>query len=342
MTTRRLRLGRLLAVAVVLVPLLLLSGCTGDPQDTLTRDGIISERITNLIQPIFVIAIVVFFVVEGLLVFALIKFRRRKHQTELPKQIHGSNTLEIAWTIAPALLLGLIAIPTVRDIRFLADTPQDPLKIQVTAQQWWWAFQYPAEGIITANDLVIPVGRPVEVTLNSADVIHSFWVPKLAGKTDVVPNRNNKMWFNAKQPGRYSGQCAEFCALSHAKMKFEVVALAPDDYAAWVANQQAPAVQPTGAALQGAQVFFGNACIACHAIKGTTLDGKQAIGTFGPNLTHFASRDRFAGAWLARTDDDLREWLRDPPKVKPGSKMPNYNLSEEQITQLIAYLQSLK
>lgn len=342
MGARRILNWRLLALAAAFLPLII-SGCaTNNPQNTLQHSGDVGSRITNLFYPVFWLAVAVFVGVEGALCYIIFRFRRRPGQTELPHQTHGSTTLEITWTIIPVIVLAGIAFPTLTGIRYLDRVPENALDVNVTAQQWWWAFDYPDSGIVTANEMVIPAGRPVRVHLHSKDVIHSFWVPNLAGKTDVIPNHNNEMWLNARLPGRYSGQCAEFCALSHAKMKFEVVALEEADYEAWVQQQKTPAVAPAGAAVQGQQVFFGQPCIGCHAIRGQSVDGKQAVGNTGPDLTHFASRDRFAGAWLTNNTTNLHNWLADPPAIKPGSKMPNYNLSEEQITQLIAYLQSLK
>ena len=334
---------RILGLAVMLLPLFL-AACTGDPQDTLTRKGDVSARITDLFMPVFLYGVIpIFVVVEAALIIVVLRYRRRPGQTGLPAQTHGSTPLELTWTIIPAVILALLAIPTVDGIRYLADTPDGALKVNVVGHQWWWEFQYPDDNFNTAGELVIPAGRPVEVTITSQDVIHSFWVPQLAGKMDAVPGRQNKMWFNAREPGRFSGQCAEFCALSHAKMKFEVVALEPADYQAWVQSQQAPAAAPgTTLARQGQEFFFATQCIACHAVRGQEVNGRQAIGNLGPDLTHFASRERFAGAWLENNEEDLRAWLADPPKIKPGSKMPNYNLTDEQITQLIAYMQSLR
>jgi cytochrome c oxidase subunit II len=339
MTSGRHLLQRSGAVALVLLPLMLLSAaCSGNPQDTLTRNGDVSAHITDLFMPVFWVAVVIFFLVEGALVYAIIRYRRRGNETALPKQLHGNTALEITWTIIPAVVLGIIAVPTVGGIRFLADVPSNALEINVTGQQWWWRFEYANEGFETADELVIPVGRPVHVNLRSNDVIHSFWVPQLAGKMDTVPGQTNSMWFNAKRPGLYSGQCTEFCAESHAKMKFQVNALPPAEYDAWVRKQQTnPPVPTSGLAAQGYQFFMQGQCIACHAIRGT-----PAQGNFGPNLTWFAMRDRFAGAWLDNTPENVALWLKDPPAIKPGSKMPNYNLTDEQINQLVAYLESLK
>jgi cytochrome c oxidase subunit 2 len=331
------------AAALTIPFVLLLSGCTGDPQDTLTHHGDISSRITDLFFLVFWIAVAVFILVQGALIYILFRYRRRPNQDTLPAQTHGSTPLEITWTIIPTLILAVIAIPTIRDIRYLADIPDNALEIDVYAQQWWWGFEYPDSGVITADEMYIPVGRPVKVTLHSRDIIHSFWVPNLAGKTDVIPSNNpaqplNTMWLNAREPGRFSGQCAEFCGESHAKMKFTVVAVPEAEFNTWIQQQQQPATPPTGIALQGQQTFNGLPCIACHAINGNP----QAIGTIGPNLTHFARREHFAGAWLENTPENLYDWLKDPPAIKPGSKMPNYNLTDEQINLLIAYLQSLR
>ncbi|MGH2584608.1 MAG: cytochrome c oxidase subunit II [Dehalococcoidia bacterium] len=331
--------------AVLLLPALLflfVSGCTGDPQDTLTRDGAISDRITDLFLLVIAIAAVVFVGVEGALIYIVVRYRRRPNQEGLPAQVHGSTPLELTWTIVPAVILALLAIPTISGIRFLSDTPDNALEVTVTAQQWWWGFEYPDQGVVTADEMYIPVNTPVHVTLQSNDIIHSFWVPRLAGKTDVVPSNNpkqalNTMWFNAKEPGTYTGQCAEFCGLSHAKMKFSVVAVTQDEFDQWLREQQAPAATPTGAALQGQQLFNSLPCIACH-----TIDGTVAQGTVGPNLTHFASREKFAGGWLENNTENLTDWLADPPAIKPGSLMPNYNLTPDQINLLIAYLQSLE
>jgi cytochrome c oxidase subunit 2 len=214
--------------------------------------------------------------------------------------------------------------------------------VTVTAQQWWWRYEYPGEKVVTANELHIPVGRPIFLSLESSDIIHSFWVPKLAGKQDVTPGRTNHLTIEADRPGEFFGTCVEYCGLSHANMRLRVFAQSPADFAAWLASQQRPPIEPSGGlAAKGERVFMSAPCAGCHTINGT-----KAQGTVGPNLTHFASRTTFAGSIFARTAGNLRRWLTDAPAEKPGSKMPagvaQMGLSQDDITALIAYLQSLR
>jgi cytochrome c oxidase subunit 2 len=234
----------------------------------------------------------------------------------------------------------VIAVPNIRAL-FAASAPpagEEVLPIQVTGHQWWWTFAYPTLGVVTANELHVPIGRAVQVHLRSADVIHSFWVPRLAGKMDVIPNQENRMWFKADRPGIYFGQCAEFCGVSHAHMGFRVVAQTAADFAAWVQTQQQPAPVPTDPpAVHGAQLFLQRGCLACHTISGT-----PAQGTVGPNLTHVGSRQTLAAGVLANTPDNLARWLRDPQAVKPASLMPNLALDDASIGALVAYLHGLK
>ena len=342
-------------------------------QDSLKPAGPYAREINRLVVPVFWIAAAVFFIVEGLLVFFLVKYRHRKGREGVPAQIHGNSRLEIAWTILPALILAGVAVPTVTTIFDLARKPTgDVVNVNVIGHQWWWEFDYPGTGIITANELHIPVGRPVYVSLCAAgqgyagqvapnecqpgppegaspaavgdDVIHSFWVPELAGKQDVVPGRTNHLILEASQPGVYSGQCAEFCGLSHAYMRFKVIAQTPADYDAWVAAQRQDAATPTtgSAAATGIDTFLNGTCIACHAIQGPQVDGQPVAANGGPNLTHLMSRSCFAGCTFPLTAENLTKWLEDPPAMKPGSWMPNYHLSQDQITALVAYLETLK
>jgi cytochrome c oxidase subunit II len=288
----------------------------------------------------FITSAVVFFVVEGALVFILFRYREGTVRGE-PKQTHGHTRLELLWTIIPVLLLTVIAFVTVPVIFAQSREPEGALKVKVTGHQWWWEYEY-ENGVVTANELHIPVGRPVMLELTSEDVIHSFWIPKLAGKQDLVPGRVNHLTIEATEPGRYLGQCAEYCGLSHANMRAVAVAQEPADFDRWAQGQLADANNDP-AVNEGRELFLngkfaGNQqCMACHSVKGT-----PAQGQIGPNLTHFASRDRFAASMFERTDENIEAWLRDPPARKPGSKMPDLNLNDQQISALVAYLQSLK
>lgn len=373
------------------------SACaTGElPQDVLSNlDGQQARDVDRLWDIVFPIATVIFFLVQGLVIFVVWRFRARSDEDN-PVQVHGNAKAEIGWTIVPALILavvGVFTVVTVFDINERADA-SEALSVNVVGHQWWWEYEYPEQAsvetaFITANELVIPTGREVELRLTSADVIHSFWPPKLAGKVDTVPGRTNYMKISADTPGDYSGQCAEYCGLSHANMRLRVIALEPAEFEEWVDNQMddAPApptttsttaapttttteqesTPPGGTATttttkpeepettpvgedeeldqaNGASLFVAKGCSGCHTISG--LEG--ANGRIGPNLTHFSSRKTFAGAIFDLNDRNLRRWLRDPPGMKPmnpdnGQGMPNLGLSEDEITQLIAYLETLK
>ncbi|HYU57868.1 MAG TPA: cytochrome c oxidase subunit II [Actinomycetota bacterium] len=333
---RGTRLAALAAVAA-----LLLAACAKNaPQDTLDPAGPVARQIDGLFKPVFWIAAGVFFLVEGLLVFALLRFRHRKGRDGVPEQTHGNTRLEIAWTLAPALLLAGIAIPTVGAIFDLAQRPADAVQVTITAKQWWWAVEYPDLGVITANEIHIPVGKRVDFTLKSDNVIHSFWVPRLAGKQDVVPGHVNHLVMEAETPGEYRGQCVEFCGASHANMRLRLFADTPGDFDRWVNEQKADAAVPAEGSLaaRGMAIFNDpNLCIRCHAVGGGP--GSQVVA---PSLTHFASRTTFAGSIFENDEANLRRWLADPPAVKPGSLMPDYGLSHEQIDALVAYLESLK
>jgi cytochrome c oxidase subunit 2 len=333
--------------AVLIGGAFLLAACASDaPQDSLDPKGPISRTIDNLFEPVFWIATGVFVLVEGLLVFALIRFRQRGGEARAVKQIHGNTRLEIIWTILPAVLLAGIAVPTIATIVDLSRRPSgDVLDVTVVGKQWWWQIEYPTfdPGVVTANEVHIPVNRPVYLTLESEDVIHSFWVPSLAGKQDLVPGSETHLTIQADEPGVYLGQCAEYCGLSHANMRIRVVAQTQPQFDSWVAEQQQVAPEPgSDLAAQGRDLFLneqflgGQGCFSCHAVQGT-----DAAAQVGPNLSHFASRQTFAGALLENNDENLRRWLENPPEIKPGSLMPDYNLTPEEIDALVAYLRSL-
>lgn len=334
MTVRSTRWARLVLVLVsVSLLVLLLSACSETPQSSLEPAGEQARKIDSLFGIAFWIAAGFFVFVQVMLVIALFRFRHRPGREE-PRQVHGNTRLEVAWTVVPALILAGLAIPTVGTIFDLASEPADAMEVRVVGHQWWWEVHYPEQGVVTANEVHIPTGRPVRLTLESADVIHSFWVPRLSGKQDLVPGSTHKLTIQADEPGVYPGQCAEYCGLSHANMRFRVVAQSESDFNRWVSQQQQTARQPTsGLAAQGAQIFQTGQCIACHTVNGT-----QAQGKIGPDLTHFASRETFAGGTFEVNEENLTAWLQDPPGVKPGALMPNLNLTDEQIRALVAYL----
>jgi cytochrome c oxidase subunit II len=390
--------SRHLKLLLGLLAFALLAGAcgTGDlPQDTLSNlEGPEARNVDRLWDLVFPIATVIFFLVQGLVIFVVLKFRARSDEDQ-PVQVHGNAKAEIGWTIVPALILavvGVFTVVTVFDINERAEGAE-VLNVKVIGHQWWWEYEYPDQEIVTANELVIPAGRQVQLELTSADVIHNFWPPKLAGKVYAIPGRVNYMKVQADRPGDYSGQCAEYCGLSHANMRLRVIALSAADFDQWVEDQQEEAPAPpttttttapttttttsdeateeasgstatgptagTSIATEeeetppgedpeldraiGAELFISKGCSGCHAING--LEG--ANGAIGPNLTHLYSRKRFAGAVFELNDRNLRRWLRDPPAMKPmnpdnGQGMPNLGLTEDEITQLIAYLETLK
>ena len=311
--------------------------------------GEVARKADALWDLTFAIALGVFVVVELALVFAVLRFRHKPGREAA--QFHGNTRLEVILTAIPALILAGIALPTVRVLFDISNEPQGAgtLDVRVEGRQFWWLYEYRDLQITTANELHIPTGRPVNLRIEGLDVNHSFWVPRLAGAQDVVPGRVNYLTLQTDEPGRYLGQCKEFCGLSHANMALEVVAHKPAAFDRWVREQRQPAGEPAGSlALQGARLFVngagngqfagGAACASCHTIEG--LEG--AAGVIGPNLTHFASRDTFAAGMFENNEANLRAWLADPPKRKPGVLMPDLQLTTEQIDALVAYLQTLE
>ena len=295
---------------------------------------------------LFVLAITggIFVVVGGLIVYAAWRFRQRLDDDgSEPSQIFGSNQIELSWTIIPVLTVVVLFLATARIIFAIQDAPKPASALEVTAigHQFWWEFRYPALHITTANELHIPVGtdadpRPTYMKLTSADVIHSFWVPRLAGKIDLLPNRINELWMDAQTPGLYVGQCAQFCGVEHAKMLLRVYVDTPDQFAAWVKQQQQPGSQnPTAAT--GRHEFESQACMNCHTIAGTA-----AHGQFGPDLTHFASRKTLASGAADNTTQNLERWIADPDSIKQGSLMPSMHLTSEQVREITAYLNTLR
>lgn len=287
----------------------------------------------------------IFVVVAGILAYVVVRFRDKGDEADRrePAQIYGSTQIELAWTVIPVLIVVVLFLTTARMIFAIQDAPKPPdaMDVTVVGHQFWWEFRYPKLGIVTANELHVPLStksqpEPTYLKLYSADVDHSFWVPQLAGKTDLIPNHPNITWVNPNRPGLYVGQCAQFCGVEHAKMLLRVYVDTPAQFAAWVKNQQKPGVQDPEVAA-GRRVFETEACMNCHAIHGTA-----ATGRFGPDLTHLMSRSTIASGAAQNTEANLREWIKDPDSMKPGSLMPAMKLTNEQLDEVTAYLETLK
>src|SRR5215471_7823162 len=304
------------------------------PADAIQRLSLFVLTITGLI----------FVIVGGLLIYAVVKFRRRGEEDgPEPAPVYGSNQMELAWTVVPCLIVLVLFLATARVIYSVQEAVPPATAVQVTAigHQFWWEFRYPELGVVTANELHIPVSNPQNPTptfikLLSADTDHSFWVPQLAGKIDLIPNRNNSMWLDPHATGVYIGQCAQYCGTQHALMLLRVYVDSPEDFARWVAAQKQPAVA-NDAVAKGRRIFEQTACINCHAVSGTA-----ANGVFGPDLTHLMSRYTIASGAAKNTHDNLKLWIRSPDSIKPGSLMPAMNLSARDLDDLTAYLETLR
>ncbi len=378
------RLLRWLLPVLLGLCLLLVAGCSVGNSSILDPRGPVALQESGLFWFILVVATIVFVLVEAALIYSVLRFRARPDSPE-PRQIHGNTKLEIWWTIVPSLILFLVLGLTVRTL-FMIQEPTDSgptMYVNVYGHQWWWEFRYynnandaltsagalhtnplddsPKPTVVTADELVVPVGTTVHLNLVSDNVIHSFWIPQLTGKTDVIPGHQNHMWFKADTPGIYQGACAEFCGDQHAHMRFEVVAKQQGSgvgsFGAWMTAQQAGAAEPppNSLAAEGKKLFFSGvfanntACIQCHSIYGTTYgpNNIKAQGLIGPNLTHFGSRDLIAGGVLQNCPGQqdcptLAEWLTNPQSVKPGNDMPDMGLTPDQVKALVAYLESLQ
>jgi cytochrome c oxidase subunit 2 len=306
-----------------------------------------AHSIVNLSMFVLSITLCIFLIVGSLLVYALIRFRRRSPDAEYePTQIYGSSQIELSWTVIPILIVVTMFLTTTRFILGTQAIPKPNSSIDVTVigHQYWWEYRYPKYGVVTANELHIPVSDPAAptptyLTMTSADVSHSFWVPRLAGKTDLIPNRVNTMWIDPEQPGLYLGQCAQYCGAEHAKMLLRVYADSPEEFAAWIGRQKQAGRQDFSGnplAVEGQAVFMHNACINCHTVAGTA-----ATGRFGPDLTHLASRDTIASGPIPNTPENLRKWVADPNSMKPGSLMPPMHLNDHDLDAITAYLTQL-
>lgn len=347
-----------IVLSAILLSSFLLAACGENSPSILSPVGPVADKELGLFYFILAVATLVFVVVEGWLIFSIVRYRERPGMPA-PAQIHGNNTVEAAWTIAPALFLFAVLIYTIYTMFTLAPAGNPSLEVQVRGHQWWWEFDYtksPNYGFATADSLHIPVGSVVKVDLFSDNVIHSFWIPEITGKTDVIPGHNNTMVFRADKVGTYRGECAEFCGVQHAHMDFNVIVEPMDTFQTWASTQQQAAATPAPGSLaaQGAKLFASQ-CVACHGIVGVDLKSYSdpaAATKIGPNLTHFGSRNEIAGGVLTNNADqcqpgnlsncNLAKWLADPQGIKPGNDMNIGTLTPDQINALVAYLESLK
>lgn len=338
---RKSLLSRIPTVLLLLAVALLLSSCGWSMWDspmTTVRPKSGFGRVTH---DIFMLiswwTLGIGIAVEAGLLWVCFHYRERPG-APIPKQVHGHTLLEVSWTIVFALILLIFAIPT---IAVIFKTQQAPaataLRVDVSGRQWWWEFSYPDLKVVTANELHLPAGQTVAFNLHAPDVIHSFWTPRLGGKRDVVPGRVNRITLAPDEPGEYPGQCAEYCGMSHANMRFRVIVDTKTDFEKWVAAQQRPPIQPTDPLAQkGQDLFSQSACVGCHTIAG--ISG----GVLGPNLTHFASRKTMGANLMANTPENVAKWIENPGRMKPGALMPDLGMRGEQPKALAAYLLSLK
>jgi len=317
---------------------ILLSACQPSPS-FLDPASSISNHQADLYKIILIMALVVFVLVEGALIWILIRDRKKVGDEALPAQVHSNMRLEVTWTVIPIILVIFLFIMTVQTVNAVAapKSLQSDLNIRVVGHRWWWEFDYPDLGIATANELHIPEGAVVQVQLESVDVIHSFWVPQLAGKMDVVPGQHNTMWLTSDELGNFLGQCAEFCGTEHALMRFNVIVDSQDDFDAWVANQQLPAYQPQTEDEMAGYAEVTGACASCHSLDPSEMNTVKV----GPNLAHLFSRSIFAGGSFDLNEENLRKWLEDTQAMKPGNDMEIKILPKTR-DQIIAYLLNLK
>jgi cytochrome c oxidase subunit 2 len=325
-------------------------GAYGQNQSALDAAGIQAQRLEHLWWVFFYICVGVYVIVLTVLLAAL--FKRKTSNGDISPDVRPDQAREkqaglvvkgaVGMTAVIILALMIMSFQTGRAIGSQQYAPQ-PLTLKITGSQWWWSVEYvdnedPSNNIRTANELHLPMGRPVQIAFTSTDVIHSFWVPNLHGKIDLIPNYPTTFFFRPDKEGIYFGQCAEFCGYQHAKMRFTVYVHSQVDFDAWAnAQRQTPAAPAYSALQRGQQIFLTSTCTQCHAVQGT-----PANGSVGPNLTHVASRRYIAAGSLQNTNENLRKWITDPQAIKPGNRMPMHTYSNEDLTSLVTYIESLK
>src|ERR1700751_5489792 len=343
--------GRAMGIIALLAGIFFAAGlCNASPSDNSASPSIFqphstpAQSIYDLSLFVLTITAVIFLVVFSLLTYAMVKFRRQAAGAERePPQVYGSTQIELAWTIIPILIVVVLFLATARVIHAIQDARKPATAVEVTAigHQFWWEFRYPGLGVVTANELHIPVSEatrptPTFLKLLSADTDHSFWVPQLAGKTDLIPNRVNNMWLDPHRTGTFLGQCAQYCGTQHAKMLLLVSVDSREDFEAWVRAQRQPANHDEKENA-GRRVFQTTACINCHAIGGTAANGR-----FGPDLTHLMSRRTIASGAAENITEKLRLWILKPDAIKPGSLMPAVQLNDADLDALVGYLETLR
>jgi cytochrome c oxidase subunit 2 len=333
--TRWRAAGQTTAAHAATVPL---AGVGAQPPSVLDPRGPRAADIAQLWWIMLVLAVAIFAIVMVLLLIALFRPRRDEDAASAGPP-GGRFYIPVAGIALPAIILIALFALTLRSLGTQgAPAAAGDLTVEVVGHQWWWEARYPGQDVVSANEIHIPAGEPVRMLLTSSDVIHSFWVPELAGKLDLIPGQVNEFWLEADAPGVYFGECAEFCGIQHARMAFHVVADAPREFASWLEAQRQPAAEPPADSLiaQGQGVLLSSGCIQCHTVKGT-----QATGQLGPDLTHLSSRRAIAAGTLDNTVGNLAAWVADPQAIKPGAKMPPTPLDADELQALIAYLQSL-
>jgi cytochrome c oxidase subunit 2 len=315
------------------------TACDGDPPSTLDPAGPAADRIAGLWWLMFWISLGVLAVVLAMLVVGVARASRSATPDRKARVSWGEPLIIVAGVVIPTVILTAVFLVALRDMSALSAQDEDAgLTIEVTGHDWWWEVAYPDTNAVTANEVHIPAGRPVTLELTTDDVLHSFWVPRLQAKTDMVPGTTNTMSIEASRPGVYRGQCAEFCGLQHANMAFEVVAHEEAAFEEWLAEESRPAAEPVGtSAERGEDVFMSSTCIGCHAIRGTEADQ-----TVGPDLTHFASRRTIAAGTETNDRGNLATWIIDPQSVKPGAVMPPTDLTGNELEALLDYIEGLR
>jgi cytochrome c oxidase subunit 2 len=327
-----------------LIPAFLLTVPPLSPTNIFAPASTPAQSIFDLSIFVLEVTAAVFVVVFSLLLYAVVKFRRRSTTDgREPAQIYGSSQLELAWTVVPVLIVVTLFLAAARVIASIQNAPKPDSAIDVTVigHQFWWEYRFPSLKVVTANELHIPVSNPAHptptfLTLLSADTDHSFWVPRLAGKTDLIPNHPNSMWVDPHETGLFLGQCAQYCGTQHAMMLLRVYVQTRAEFDQWIREQSQPA-QSTGVISDGQRIFERTACINCHAVAGTAANGR-----FGPDLTHLMSRDTIASGAAPNTPENLRNWIRNPDAIKPGSKMPAMGLSDPELDAVTQYLETLR